>query len=71
MGSASEAERQSILAGDNNMKRYAQPYDPRSAHEILLERTAARLKQQEQEELEQRAAAAKPKGQQPRQGKRH
>ena len=61
MGSASEAERQSILAGDNNMKRYAQPYDPRSAHEILLERTAARLKQQEQAELEQRAAAAKPK----------
>ena len=32
------------------MKRYAEPYDPRSAHEVLLERTAARLKQQEQAE---------------------
>jgi DNA helicase HerA-like ATPase len=61
MGRASDAERQSIVASDPNMKRYAQPYDPRSAHEILLERTAARLKQQEQEELEKRAEAAKPK----------
>jgi hypothetical protein len=61
MGRANDAERQTILASDPNMKRYAQPYDPRSAHEILLERTAARLKQQEQDELEKRAEAAKPK----------
>ncbi|MCB1674916.1 MAG: DUF853 family protein, partial [Halioglobus sp.] len=58
MGMASEAERQAILERDINRQRYAQPYDPRSAHEVLLERTAARLKQQEQEELEKRAAKA-------------
>jgi hypothetical protein len=44
-----------------NMKRYAQPYDPRSAHEVLLERTAARLKRQEQAEAEEKTAAASPK----------
>jgi DNA helicase HerA-like ATPase len=56
MGQATDPERQSLMAVDMNMKRYAQSYDPRSAHEILLERTAAKLKQQEQAELEQRAA---------------
>jgi hypothetical protein len=61
MGPASAAERQAILAADHNMKRYAQPYDPRSAHEVLVERTAEKLKQQEQVELEQRAARAQPK----------
>ena len=61
MGMASEAERQALLAQDVNRQRYAQPYDPRSAHEVLLERTAARLKQQEQEELEKRAAKAQEK----------
>ncbi len=61
MGRISDAERQGILATDMNMKRYSQPYDPRSAHEVLLERTAARLKQQEQAELEKRAAEARPR----------
>ncbi|MDH4042072.1 MAG: DUF853 domain-containing protein [Gammaproteobacteria bacterium] len=61
MGPASPAERQAIMAADMNMKRYAEPYDPRSAHEVLLERTAARLKQQEQAELEKRTAEAKPR----------
>ncbi len=61
MGPASAAERQAILAADHNMKRYAQPYDPRSAHEVLVERTAEKLQQQEQAELEQRAARAQPK----------
>ena len=61
MGPASAAERQAILAADHNMKRYAQPYDPRSAHEVLVERTAEKLKQQEQAELEQRAAREQPK----------
>ena len=61
MGPASAAERQAILAADHNMKRYAQPYDPRSAHEVLVERTAEKLKQQEQAELEKRAAREQPK----------
>lgn len=64
MGRATDAERQAILAADMNMKRYGQPYDPRSAHEVLLERTAARQKQQEQEleraKAEKEAARAKP-----------
>ncbi len=59
MGGATEAERQIILATDLNMKRYGQPYDPRSAHEVLLERTAERLKQREAAELEERAAQAR------------
>ena len=61
MGPASAAERQAILAADHNMKRYAQPYDPRSAHEVLVERTAEKLQQQEQAELEKRAAREQPK----------
>ena len=58
MGKATMAERQAVLESDINQKRYAQSFDPRSAHEILLERTAARLKQQEEAELEKRAAKA-------------
>jgi DNA helicase HerA-like ATPase len=61
MGKATMAERRAILDNDPNMRRYGKPYDPRSAHEVLLERTAKRLKQQEQAELEERAAKARPK----------
>jgi len=61
MGQASDAERQVIMAADLNMKRYGEAYDPRSAHEVLLERTAERMKQQEEAELEKRAEKAKPK----------
>ena len=60
MGRATDAERQSIMAADMNMKRYGQPYDPRSAHEVLLERTAAALQQQQQAEQEKKAASARP-----------
>jgi uncharacterized protein len=45
MGAASTAERQAVLDKDTNQKRYITPVDPRSAHEILLERMAARQKQ--------------------------
>ena len=61
MGQATTAERQAIMAADMNMRRYGEAYDPRSAHEVLLERTAKRLKQQEAAELEKRAEKAKPK----------
>jgi DNA helicase HerA-like ATPase len=62
MGKATMAERQAVLDKDINQKRYRQPIDPRSAHEVLLERMATKLKQQEQADLEQRAAKAKAKG---------
>jgi hypothetical protein len=61
MGKATMAERQAVLDKDINMRRYKEPIDPRSAHEVLAERTAARLKQQEQAELEKRAAKAETK----------
>jgi DNA helicase HerA-like ATPase len=61
MGKATMAERKAILDKDSNQKRYAQAYDPRSAHEVLLERTAARLKQQEEAEVEARSAKAQGK----------
>ncbi len=61
MGKATIAERKAILDADPNMKRYGKSYDPRSAHEVLLERTAQRLKKQEQAELEERSAPAKTK----------
>jgi hypothetical protein len=67
MGAATEAERQVILAQDVNMRRYGQPFDPRSAHEVLLERTAERLRRQEEAELAERAAKA---GRSPRRGSR-
>jgi DNA helicase HerA-like ATPase len=58
MGRATAAERQAILEGDANMRRYGLPYDPHSAHEVLVERMAARLQQREQAELARRAGAA-------------
>jgi hypothetical protein len=61
MGKATMAERQAILDKDINQKRYGQAYDPRSAHEVLLERIAAKLKKQDQAALEERAAKAQGK----------
>jgi DNA helicase HerA-like ATPase len=61
MGKATEDERKALLARDPNMRRYGTAHDPRSAHEILLERTEARLKQQEEAELAERAAKAQGK----------
>lgn len=58
MGPATEGERQSVIAGDINQKRYAEPIDPRSAHEVLTERVAARQKQEQEQELAERAAKA-------------
>jgi DNA helicase HerA-like ATPase len=56
MGKATMAERQAGRDQDINQTRYKDPYDSRSAYEVLLERTAASLKKQEEAELEQRAA---------------
>jgi len=66
MGMATEAERKVIMDSDPNMRRYAEAYDPRSAHEVLMERTAARLEQLQQAEIEKQASelekrASKPK----------
>ncbi len=56
MGKATMAERKVIIERDPNMKRYGKSYDPRSAHEVLSERTQARLKQLEEADLAKRAA---------------
>lgn len=61
MGKATMAERKAVLDKDSNMRRYGEPMDPRSAHEVLEERMAARLKQQEEAELAKRAAKAQGK----------
>ncbi|SIS44353.1 helicase HerA-like domain-containing protein [Neptunomonas antarctica] len=50
MGPATDQERQAIIDSSRLQRRYAEAYDPRSAHEVLLERTAARLKTAEDED---------------------
>jgi DNA helicase HerA-like ATPase len=65
MGKATEAERKAIMDDDPNMRRYGEAYDPRSAHEVLKERTIAKLEKQKQTELESRAD--KPKSRSSRQ----
>ena len=61
MGKATVAERKAILDRDPNMRRYGEAYDPRSAHEVLSERTQARLKQQQDSESAERTIKAKRK----------
>ncbi|NQX87995.1 MAG: DUF853 family protein [Halioglobus sp.] len=58
MGPATDAERQMIIRADINHTRYAKPIDPRSAHEVLTERIAARQEQARGAELAERAAKA-------------
>jgi DNA helicase HerA-like ATPase len=57
MGMATAEERKVIMDSDNNMKRYGTAIDPRSAHEMLHERTAAALEKREKAELEKRKEA--------------
>jgi len=54
IGGASDAERQAVLAADSNWARYANPVDPRSAHEVLLERIATAQKSSMEKELAER-----------------
>jgi DNA helicase HerA-like ATPase len=61
MGKATMAERQAVLDKDINQKRYREAFDPRSAHEVLLERIAAKLKKQEEAALAERSAKAQGK----------
>jgi len=61
MGKATVAERKIILDSDPNMNRYGKAYDPRSAHEMLLERTKANLEKQDRAELKKRAAKPRPR----------
>ena len=51
MGPATAEERQAVIASDINQKRYAEPMDPRSAHEVLTERIAERQKQEQADPL--------------------
>ncbi len=59
MGALTDEERKALLARDPNVKRYGEPVDPRSAHEILLERTRQRESQQTQQQAEKSAPAAR------------
>ncbi len=59
MGKATEAERQAVMAHDPNLRRYRDPIDPRSAHEILRERAEAALMRQEEATKNQQEAKAK------------
>ena len=61
MGKATMAERKAVLEKDINQKRYVETLDPRSAHEVLLERTAARQKKEQEAELAARATKEKSK----------
>ncbi|QEQ95588.1 helicase HerA-like domain-containing protein [Neptunomonas concharum] len=63
MGPATDAERKAVIDGSRMHRLYADAVDPHSAHEVLLERTAARLKaaeeaaEHEAQEKEQRKAS--------------
>jgi len=60
IGPASDAERMSVIESSRLHRLYEKAFDPRSAHEILLERTEARLKAaEEREEQEQEEKAVK------------
>lgn len=56
MGPATREERQAIIDRDSNQARYRNPVDSRSAHEILLERVAARQTQVQDADVADRAA---------------
>ncbi|TXS92859.1 DUF853 family protein [Parahaliea maris] len=62
MGKATAEERQAVLDRDPNLKRYGEAVDPRSAHEILSERTAAALARQKEADLEKRAGRSSSRG---------
>jgi len=55
MGEATPEERRAVIDADINQQRYATAIDPRSAHEVLLERIAARQQQEREAELAARA----------------
>jgi DNA helicase HerA-like ATPase len=58
MGKLTAAERKAVLDADLNQKRYAKSIDPRSAHEVLCERTEQQLAAANEAELKQRARKA-------------
>lgn len=47
MGTIADEQRSKLLSHDPNQRRYAEPVDPHSAHEILLERTANMQKEED------------------------
>ena len=63
MGPATDTERKAVIDDSRMHRLYADAVDPHSAHEVLLERTAARLKaaeeaaEHETQEKEQRKAS--------------
>lgn len=60
MGMVTDEEREAVLTHDPNLSRYRDAVDPRSAHEILAERTAKAMA--EQEKAQQQAESEKKEG---------
>lgn len=56
MGPATADERRVLIERDSNHSRYRTPVDPRSAHEILLERIAQKQQRVEEADTKERAA---------------
>jgi DNA helicase HerA-like ATPase len=61
IGKATDEERKVLRDADPNMRRYAKPFDPRSAYEVLNERVAAGQRQRQQAEEEKQAQAEREK----------
>jgi len=61
IGKATDGERKVLRDADPNMRRYAKPFDPRSAYEVLNERVAAGQRQRQQAEEEKQAQAEREK----------
>lgn len=71
MGPITEEQRKELLRNDPNQRRYLEPFDPHSAHEILLERTAKMQKEADAARLaeqEERAKSSNRSGNRGRQG---
>ncbi|TCO77768.1 helicase HerA-like domain-containing protein [Chromatocurvus halotolerans] len=71
MGPITGEQREAVLRNDPNQRRYLEPFDPHSAHEILLERTANLQKEADAARLakqEERANGATRTGSRTRQG---
>ncbi|MEQ8514628.1 MAG: DUF853 family protein [Chromatocurvus sp.] len=58
MGTITDEQRRELLRHDPNQRRYAEPLDPHSAHEILLERTANMQKAEDAARLAEQEARA-------------
>jgi len=62
MGTASSEERKAIVDRDPNQRRYGEPVDPRSAHEVLSERARQLQEKQAQAERAKKSTGSRSSG---------